>query len=733
MINGDITADQFALTSTAANTVGINLSNTTGTGSIVLGDTSNPGTDTPSMISGVETGIQFDANTDIVFTFGDGEDTSDQGSVINAVNPFGTNALPSTGFYNFLDVGTITGNTFNTNGAKVIFVDQNQVGTNDGLSVATATSVDTAESANADIIVLIDTNIDNQQDQIDQGTGDLQIGGGQILISVAQGESIDIGTLGFTPLPLANFQFTAGSGAADTVFVAPTGIDTRPPLLIADNTPLIVTSSAGIQGVHAEGRAVSGVSIVPTTNSTVFLRDVLLFGERNVVDVQPPAGVTLNLNASALNVQLTNSNTNQQNLVNLDGAAGTLILNEFGLDTTASFGTALNATDVIFDGDADQAGIQPLTIANFLYGFSGFPVVGSGIVITGGTGDLILDDAEIFTRTLPADLIFETNALKVAGGAGGLNLTLNGGTFQNQDNGAALFLQDVMLSGTIDSVVASGINDSPGIVLQRTSGTLGVTLLEVGTTAGASFGAGIEMLDNSLDLTIGSATVFRFREGIFFEGNTGAFEVTGTTRITDPLESGIEFSSTGTHTGTVTFADLDLQIDNDNTVGVDLGGATVNGAITATDFDLFTTSSTGTTAVDLRGATGTGTVRLGDTNTGGADAVIGGAGSNLSGPAIGIHFSNTTNLDFTFGDGEDGTDTASTISATTVFAGVLPTMGSYNFLDVGVGGFTGDTSLIPTGPEVFWVDQAGAGDGSSVANAGNIAGANAATANVIAL
>ena len=159
-----------------------------------------------------------------------------------------------------------------------------------------------------------------------------------------------------------------------------------------------------------------------------------------------------------------------------------------------------------------------------------------------------------------------------------------------------------------------------------------------------------------------------------------------------------------------------------------MSGATVNGNVSASDFDITSSTATGTTGISLVNTTGTGVVQIGDTNTNGGD------NATIAGTNAGVLFSSNTNLDFTFGDGSntnpDGIQ--SEINATTPIShdgSGLPTNGTYDFNDVNL---IGDTSAL-AGPDVYYVDATGAGTGASQTDAGSIAGAETSGADAIVL
>jgi hypothetical protein len=212
--------------------------------------------------------------------------------------------------------------------------------------------------------------------------------------------------------------------------------------------------------------------------------------------------------------------------------------------------------------------------------------------------------------------------------------------------------------------------------------------------------------------------------GIELNGPGGAAPTTGTltfggsTTITNPTLAGVLAVD---RIGTVTFADLDIALQTDNSAGLVLAGATINGNFTATDFDVTSTTNTGTAGVVLSGTTGPGTIRLGDTDVAGASA-------SIAGVASGVVFNAASNATFIFGDGESATDQGSSISATTAIqGGSTVTMGSYNFDDVT---FTGTLDFTAGGGNglVFVAATAtGDGSGSDVNNRANVITADAIT------
>ena len=107
--------------------------------------------------------------------------------------------------------------------------------------------------------------------------------------------------------------------------------------------------------------------------------------------------------------------------------------------------------------------------------------------------------------------------------------------------------------------------------------------------------------------------------------------------------------------------------------------------------------------VDLRGAIGGQVVRLGD-------AAVGGASSSIAGVNTGVFLNSTTNLAFTYGDGESATDQNSTIGANVgIDASSAPVAGTYNFQDVN---FQASPGLGFGVGKIYFVGASATGDGT---------------------
>lgn len=447
-------------------------------------------------------------------------------------------------------------------------------------------------------------------------------------------------------------------------------------------------------------------------------------GTIGTVNIANVAGSTLTIDGAWLGVQFSGAQGGTANIGGNGGAATITAAQATGsaiaLNSNTIGGPVLNYTgalnvsagNVLSTGGADLAvlnlaGTVTSTTSATAFNFavaSGIYNILSSISHSGGTG-VNVGPGALATGTITfsgASKTFNTGASTAVSmaGVGTLSFT-NGGL---------------------------GITTSSGTGLSAIAGTVNVSGA-TGNTINSTAGTAVSLSNVTANVTLNSATATGGPNGISLNNMAGSFSVAGATQVSGTTGAAINIKGSN---GTISFADLDITLSVANSTGFDVSGATVNANITATDFDLTSSSSTGTTAVDLTGTTGTATIQLGDTNPSGASATIGGTGS---GPATGFKFSATTNVAFIYGDGE-ATDKASTVKAADIFfapGNAFPTNGSYNFLDVdgAAGGFIGDTSEA-TGPTVYYVSPAGTGTGTAD-NPGSIAGAEASAAKVIIL
>jgi hypothetical protein len=280
-LTGNVLVNDYDVTSSSTTgTVSINLAGATGTGTVRFGDTVVGGGSTS--VTGVQDGVVFSAATNLgSFTYGDGEEAVDALSSISAVTVF-AGTVPTNGSYNFLDAGTLTGDIAAVSGVNAYYVDQAQSGTNDGSSAAMAGSIANAEASSANVIVLVDTNLNMSADTISIGTNSLNLDDGQILISYnSSSTAIDVATLGYTgPVgPPAGFMLNSGIGGGSSIISVPGGIDlTSPSLSSTTADAFVLAGSAGIAGVTIVSSGADGISYAGSGTETVIFQDLNVTG-----------------------------------------------------------------------------------------------------------------------------------------------------------------------------------------------------------------------------------------------------------------------------------------------------------------------------------------------------------------------------------------------------------------------------------------------------------------------
>ncbi|WP_246591377.1 inverse autotransporter beta domain-containing protein [Aminobacter anthyllidis] len=351
---------------------------------------------------------------------------------------------------------------------------------------------------------------------------------------------------------------------------------------------------------------------------------------------------------------------------------------------------------------------------------------GDGVVVAGGSAAISIG------ATINSSAGIGGNAVKIDGTTGG-SVAFTGPV-------SSTSFGDLLAVGTITAPTGGTISFSGSALTATSGGTVIIAGLGAGATFNASAplsisnttGTGLSVANVAGSATFGAVTVSGALYGVGLANNTGtvAFGATSVTNV-GLGQTGVIVS--GTNAGTMSFASLDIAMTGNGATGISFANAVINGSVTATDFDLTSDSSLGTTAVDLSKTTGSGTIQLGDAGAPGntTAATIGGSGN---GPAVGFQFTSTTAVNFTYGDGEGTIDKLSTVKAVDIMAspgGVFPAAGTYNFKDVdgANGGFVGDISEAQ-GPTVYYVDSQGDGNGTA-ANPGSIAGAEASGADVI--
>ncbi len=673
------------VTANGAGSSGISVSGATGQSDVTFGGLVSLGQTTAL---GGGAGVSFDNNgTTSTLAFDGGLQITTSGQTGLVGTGGGT-----------LRVSNFASETITTTGAMALSLT--------GLNVqATFDSIDTSNS-NMGSVALRDLD------------GSLAVNGGT-LATVASGSSFN------------SFQLVQSDGAATRAFE-----------LAVDGLTITHDASFGSVGPSEHGIVVATYgddsAVVSVSNSTFATED------------------------SAVRVTATNQ------LVTVTNFANNTLLGSATSFDPDFFNNGVSFEGVTFDADLGAAGIQTVNGGTFASGTPGLATRNGVFFLGGNSGSVSFSDYTV--NTVDAGLV-------ASYGNNGLTLNIAGGSIDagrvQLESTTGGFDGSISLS-SMTLTRATGVGGSGGFIANNYSGDFTVTGATNISNAELSqdFGAtgyqrlstpGALSISNSSgdftfgDITIGTqsgtppaGTVFTTggaTVGISLAGNSGTFTSTGTVTITDTVEDAIRIADTsgavafnqvsivnpradlypftgpalagtgreahsagvdisGTIDDTISFNDLDIALNSEETTGIELNGATLNAAVTANDFDVTGNGSANTIGVDLRGTTGGSTVRLGDSSATGES-------SSIAGVNTGVWLDNSTNAIFTFGDGEDGTDQGSTISANTAIdASSAPTVGSYDFRDVN---FTSGPGLGFGTGAIYFVDSDGAtggGDGS---------------------
>ncbi|QND67822.1 hypothetical protein HB777_30340 [Mesorhizobium loti] len=522
-----------------------------------------------------------------------------------------------------------------------------------------------------------------------------------VLISGASGGAIDLDAVSVTASGGAGIEILNSTGSGYTF--GNTTIDNSTSAGGGAN----IQNAAGITSVTFDGtldvktstgtgfRVVGGAT---PANTSVSFTGV---GAKSVV---ASAGTAVDITSANVNGTLTSTTATfaAGNGINLQNLTGTLVLGGGTLTNTGS-GAAFNlsggsavisyAGTIASNGTGAAASIQALA--------------GGSVVLSGNLTDgLIGDGGQIVVANINSGVaasVTFSGAVKIDSGA----------------TDAVSLISNP--NGTIDF-------SNGGLVIKTSSGQ------GFNAAGGGTISVGALLADNSITTTGGGIalhlnTVVVGAGGMSFDGvsttgvttgdgivltNVGGPGVInlGTVDLQGITGTGVFVS--GTLGASVNFGSLNIGLGGPNAVGLSLNGATINAAITANDFHVDGHGNTGTIAVDLRGAGGSGqTVRLGDT------VALAGNDSTITGVGTGVFLDSATNLTFTYGDGESNDDQGSTVIANVgIDATSAPTNGTYNFKDVNFQSNPGNGFGLG---KIYFVDSNGAvgGGNGSGSDGGN--------------
>lgn len=565
----NITAGDFDVDGGSfAGTIGIDMAGTTGTGTIQLGDTvnNNPAGQT-STIANVGYGVQFSSATNAKLVFGDGAGPVESsiattgGQAIHA-----TDSLPTNGDYNFNDVN-FTGDISNLSSISVYYVTEG--GTGDG-SLANPGSYIGAQASTANVVVLIDKNVNGAQETIDLSGTTFSLDDGQVLLAFKSGDAaVDVSQLGVDTSAGASAAFHFTTVQNSPIISAPGGIDSLRPVLQSNNATSVInfaTSGTGIFTGGIENLIVrntgsgAGVAVNATSASSFFLRNNDIAAGGNALSLGTTGGTAdmLQLSIDGNTFQRTSAGAAVSlSGQNLSATTNSILVNSFAGNTvTGGTGGGILFSNVHFSGAAGGT----LTV-----GTTGARVQGDGLSFVNPIGTLNLTTLNVANNSGTGVLV----NTKGAGTAFSLN---NTGGVVDTTGGAAFNLDPLTVAMTFGSVTATG--GASGIIFDDVAGTFTVT---GATTVTGTTGFGIDAINtNTGTFNFNTVTVNNTATaGGGIHVATGTLNVTGLANIDTSTGTGV---SQGT--GSTSFTG-GLTIDTssgDGFLGINAGSIIVSGA-----------------------------------------------------------------------------------------------------------------------------------------------------------
>lgn len=628
--------------------------------------------------------------------------------------------------------GTLIGggiNIANRSGGAVTFTDQVAITGGNGVSISGGTAAGAVNfNGGLDITTSADTGLDFS---------------GLNLLTIANAGSTTINATGQTALSL---QGAIGAGGVHFNSVTSTNA--------AAQGVLISGASGGNVDLDAVNVAGSGGAGIEVLNSS----GTYIFGN-TTIDNSASAGRGVNIENAASATTVTfdgtlgiTTSTGSGFRVASSAAPAATTVNVTGAGTrsvSTSNGTAIDITSATLSGGFTSVNASFSGAANGinLQQVAGSLDLGNGTLTNTGSGAAFNVGSASDQSGGNATISYAGNIASNGNGAAvsvqeltGGSVTLSGNlTDGSATNGGHIVVANInngtaatvtfsgaskqINSGTNDAVSLTGNTNGTvnfingGLAITATSGAgftatgggtvnvgTGGSANTIATTSGTALNLnGVTVGATSLNFSTvsanGAATGVSLANIASSGGGTIAL---GTVNLQGITSRGVDVS--GTSGAALSFNGLDIGLNNSAAVAFDLNGAMINAAVTANDFDVTNAAAAGTSiGVDLRGATGGQTVRLGDTDPSGAS-------SSIAGVNTGVFLNSTTNLNFTYGDGEQATDQLSTINANVgIDASSAPVAGSYNFQDVN---FAASPGLGFGVGRIYFVGASATGDGS---------------------
>lgn len=625
--------------------------------------------------------------------------------------------------------GTLTGggiNIANRTGGAVTFTDQVTITGGNGVSIS-------GGSAAAAV------NFNGGLDITTSATTGLSLSGLNVL-TVANAGSTTINATGQTALSL---QGTLGAGGVNFDSITSSGGASG--IILNGLTGAVnVSGATSITGTSGVGIDVTGANTGPFTFGAVTVNNTatagggihVVSGTVNVtglanIDTTSGVGLSQSGGTTSFTGGLTIDTTTGTAIVGTGGTMG--ITATGGAETVNStLGQAISlsgvAATIALDSTSSGGGTNNVSLTNVTgtVGLGSGSLTGaSAVAFLLGGGDATVSYGGTVTKTTAGNIV---DISGVAGGTVTLsgNLSATGG-FDNgidvhTNSGGTFNFNGAMTLSTGASPAVSLIANTGAVI--NFGGGLGITTTS-GTGFNATGGGTISVTGGANTISTGSGTALNLSGATIGAGGLNFSSISvngaatgislnniassgggaialGTVNLQGITSRGVDVS--GTLGAALSFNDLDIGLNSTTGVAFDLNGATINAAVTANDFDVTNAAAAGTSiGVDLRGAIGGQTVRLGD-------AVVGGASSSIAGVNTGVFLNSTTNLAFIYGDGESAIDQNSTIGANVgIDASSAPVAGTYNFQDVN---FQATPGLGFGIGKVYFVGASATGDGT---------------------
>jgi uncharacterized protein YodC (DUF2158 family) len=484
----------------------------------------------------------------------------------------------------------------------------------------------------------------------------------------------------------------------------------------AANRPLIDNTAATSDGVTAaniSGVEIRGLSIGATRHAVSVTTTGANSGGATITDnvVRQPGtdGIHVAAGGSGTMTMAVQSNsiTGGTNGMNIQKTAGTLYITAFNDNTVTGTtpGSGIVVSGAIFDA-VPGTPITTVSGGTTNVGVSGDGVGGSGMLLSGVTGDLSFNNLGIYNNAGTGLLVSSTGALN-AGAGTGFRIAVGAGVGSIDSNGGpAVDVSNASLSLPLN-FLRSLNSTTTGVSLVNAFGGVGGTAFSVSsgqiTDPGGASGTAFNVNGGNGNVSLGVPIV-----------NSSGNSVTVANRTSDT----VSFSSTITDTGggisltSNTGATINFTGALSLTTGANTAfNATGGGTVTATDATSTATTTTGT-AVNVANTTiGASGLKFKSVS----------AGTAASGPASGIVLNSTGASGGLTVAGGGGAGTGGTIQHTTGAGVSLTSTLSPSFTGLSINNTAGSGVQGTTVTNFTYVN-------GSVANSGT--GGGAATSNI---